>query len=592
MTWPLIERELRVAWRKRRLHRTLVWGTVACAAVTALFLLFSEGGKIWGRGLNLLLFFAGLFIISQVPSYTVGIFTEERRNQTLGLLFLCGINPTELFVSKTLGSALVSFNRLMLLYPFLAVSFLSGGLSVEQFVTTAVSLPVLLFFVISVCTLASVLCQEESTAMFVASALGAALCIATPLIYLLTRLSGGPTVFVQQLLFLSPARPAYLAFKQLSAGTMPEFWEATAISILWSGLMLLIAGFVLSRAWQDKPDMIARGSLRARFRTWLHGDDVWRRKLFERWQAINPFVWLAMRDRWLVTLAWIVVGTVLAVWLLACLLWPKTWLGPFNMFLTVIFLNYSFNWLSVFAAAKTIGDNRRSGGLELLLTTPLNHLDIVRGQLVALREQFRPIILCVLGFESLLLIVGILTRNWTAQSLVVYLIIWSALIWWTSSFAGTFRNSLPVFWDSLVCGRPAFVALRMSGLSPSPVWAVYTMLMAGNALRGFSTSGISAFPSGSLTEFVLSGVGLFVLILVKVARRSTLAGIENRLAFDMRAIAAKPPPEPSDSRYKHWKSGEHFPEMFSDMLVNRVLRQVERERTRTANSSQTASRQN
>ena len=592
MTWPLIERELRTAWRKRRLHHTLVWGTVACAVVTALFLLFSESGKVWGRGLNLLLFFAGLFIISQVPNYTVGIFTEERRNQTLGLLFLCGIGSTELFVSKTLGSALVSFNRLLLLYPFLAISFLSGGLSIDQFVATAVSLPVLLFFVISVCTLGSVLCQEESTAMFVASAIGVALCATTPLIYLLSRFSSGTAIITPQLLVLSPARPAYLAFRQLSGGTMAEFWNATAISMFWSVLMLLIAGFVLSRVWQDKPDTTIRGSFPARLRDLLHGDATWRRKLLERWRDINPFVWLAMRDRWLVTLAWIVLVTMMLVWVLACLFWPGTWLSPVNMFLTAILSNFALRWISVFAAAQTIGDHRRSGGLELLLTTPLNHLDIVRGQLVALREQFRPLAISVICFELVLLVVGILTRHWTVHSLLVYLIIWSALIWLTSSFAGAFRNSLPVFWDSLVCGRPTYVALKMSGLSLSPAWIVYFIFISQSALRGFTSSGTNSFPAGSVAEFVLCCVGVIVLLLVQLARRTKVEGIENRLAFDMRAVAGKPPPEPSDPRYKHWKSGEHFPEMFSDMLVKRVLRQMEKEKRRTTSSTTATERSN
>jgi hypothetical protein len=348
--------------------------------------------------------------------------------------------------------------------------------------------------------------------------------------------------------------------------------------------MLAIAGFVLSRVWQDKSDIILRGSLRARLRDWLHGDAAWRRKVSERWHAINPFVWLAMRDCWLVTLAWIVVGTVLLVWLFACLLWPKTWLSPSGMFLTVIFLNYSFSWLSVFAAARTIGENRRSGGLELLLTTPINHLDIVRGQLVALREQFRPIAFWLLGFESILFVVGILTRDWTAASLVMYSIIWFALICWTVSFTRPLRNILPVFWDSLVCGRPAYVALKKSGLLLSPVWIVYFVFVGGSALRGFTAAGMTAFPTGSLFEFVLCGIVTLVLVSTGGIRRKTLEGVENRLAFDLRTVAAQPPPEPSDPRYKHWKSGEHFPEMLTDMLIGRVLQQVEKEKTRTANA--------
>jgi hypothetical protein len=60
--------------------------------------------------------------------------------------------------------------------------------------------------------------------------------------------------------------------------------------------------------------------------------------------------------------------------------------------------------------------------------------------------------------------------------------------------------------------------------------------------------------------------------------------VEDRLAIRFRTIAAVPVPEPSDPRYKHWKSGEAFPDMFTDYLVGRVLQQVREreEKTRTA----------
>ena len=51
--------------------------------------------------------------------------------------------------------------------------------------------------------------------------------------------------------------------------------------------------------------------------------------------------------------------------------------------------------------------------------------------------------------------------------------------------------------------------------------------------------------------------------------------------MDFRAIAAKPVPEPSDPRYKYWKSGAHFPEMFADVLVNRIFQHMKTEKTKT-----------
>jgi ABC-type transport system involved in multi-copper enzyme maturation permease subunit len=181
MTLPLIERELRAALRQRKIIQTRLWGTVICAAVALLFLIFGgpSGGGDWGRDFNQLLLIGGLVLIAQVPGYTVGIFSEERRNQTLGLLFLCGIGGAELFLSKTLGAALVSFSRLLLLYPFLALAFLGGGLSLDMFVATTCGLPVAMLFIFAVCVLASVLCRDETTAMLVAILLGLGLCLPT-----------------------------------------------------------------------------------------------------------------------------------------------------------------------------------------------------------------------------------------------------------------------------------------------------------------------------------------------------------------------------------------------------------------------------
>lgn len=582
MTWPLLERELRAALRKPQLQQTRTWGTLICAGVAILFLLIggASGAIDWGRNFNQLLFWGGLIIIMQVPTYTVGIFAEERRNQTLGLLFLCGISPVELFLGKTLGSALVSFSRLLIVYPFLAFAFIGGGLSLEVFVATIISLPVLLLFVFAVCVLASVLCQEESTAMFVAVLLGALFCVTTPLVHSLATLGANQNSSTAALLVLSPARPTFLAAKNLIGGTMGEFFTAIALSVIWSVLLLFIAGFVLSRVWQDKPDMVLAGTRRARWRDLLHGDAGWRKMLFGHWSETNPYVWLVARDRWLIVLAWIVVGSVMLLGVGACVVWPGRWMCPSSFFLTAIILNYALNWISIFAAAKTIGDNRRSGGLELLLTTPLNHLDIVRGQMVALREQFRPVAWAVIIFEVVLCAIGLATRSWTAGSLTVYLIIWVALIIWTASFLGSFRNALPVFWDSLVCGRPAFVALRRSGFNGSPAWIGYFVFVGGNVVRGLARDW-KYFPVGSFQEYVLCVVGLIVLIWTRKLGRTTLKGIEARLATDFRALAAKPVPEPSDPGYKSWKSGEHFPGMYIDVLEDRAIRHPKQEPTRT-----------
>jgi hypothetical protein len=579
MTLPLIERELRAALRQRKIIQTRLWGTVICAAVALLFLIFGgpSGGGDWGRDFNQLLLIGGLVLIAQVPGYTVGIFSEERRNQTLGLLFLCGIGGAELFLSKTLGAALVSFSRLLLLYPFLALAFLGGGLSLDMFVATTCGLPVAMLFIFAVCVLASVLCRDETTAMLVAILLGLGLCLPTMVWQRLAPLSA----LANDLLVLSPARAPFLAATNLRGGTMTEFWTATMGSLLWSGLLLTVAALVLARVWQDQPERLAANGWRARWWQWVRGNAAWRRQLARRWHGTNPFVWLAQRDRWPVTLAWAAVGFLFLLWIAAGLGWWETWLRPAGLFVVAILANLVLNGVVQFTAAKTIGESRRSGALELLLTTPLSHLDMVRGQLVALREQFRPVAQAVLGANLLMMILGLCFRSWQGSDLVLYFAIWGLLLTWTGSFVfAPYRGALVLFWDSLVCGRPAYVALR--GLSAAgPVAWIYYFFLGQWILRTLSGRGFQSYPTGSVGEFVFFIFLALVALILYFARWALHRKVETRLATDFRIIAAVPVPEPSDPRYKHWKSGEPFPDMLTDYLIGRVLQQVREDRTRT-----------
>lgn len=575
MTWPLIERELSVALRKQQTRRVRNWGTVICVAVTTLFLLFgaASGTSDWGKELNRLLFWGGLFIILQVPGYTVGIFAEERRNQTLGLLFLCGLGPWELFTSKTLGSALVSLSTLAILYPFFAISFFGGGVTWQWFLGAMCGLPVLLLFVFAICIIASVLCREESTALVVAFALAGVLCLTTPLLHVFSKAfsDGGPPG--QDWLWLSPARPAYLLARNLAGGTIRELWISMAASVVWSVLALAAAGIVLNRVWQDKPDT-ETPSWRAGLRDWLRGDAAWRRRVAGRWIEVNPFAWLAARDRWATSLAWIVIGAVLLLWFAGWASWPVRWPNLANFFTTAVLLNASTNWLVLYAAAKRIGEDRRSGALELLLTSPLSEADIVRGQLEALRLQFRPVCFTLVALQVTMMLAGFFLRDWNAPAVGVYLLVWGILIYWAGRLGGSFQFALRTIWDSLNCGRPAYAAWRASGLTASPYYLAWLLY---NLVRGLKrSSGLNTFPTGSIVEVGVVSILVLVFGLVWRARRLERPDFERRLLFEFRSVAQEPVPEPSDPRFKKWQPGERFPvqDPLGEHLIRKTLQRV------------------
>jgi ABC-type transport system involved in multi-copper enzyme maturation permease subunit len=183
---PLIERELRVAVRKQRPASGRFWVAAFSAGGSMLFLLLGAltDNRILGRRLEQFLFVAGLYFVLRAPMLTAGALAEERRNQTLGLLFLSGLGPWEVFASKFLSSALIAFTNLLAIFPMLALPFLIGGVSYDLFVAIVCALPVLMLFVLAVSLLASVLTREDGAAFVLANTLGALLCVLTPAIYL------------------------------------------------------------------------------------------------------------------------------------------------------------------------------------------------------------------------------------------------------------------------------------------------------------------------------------------------------------------------------------------------------------------------
>ena len=91
------------------------------------------GSRTVGRELHQLLCLGGLYVVVRAPLLTAGVLAEERRNQTLGLLFLSGLSGGEVFMSKFLSAVLVAFTDLLAIFPMFALPFLIGGVSFDLF---------------------------------------------------------------------------------------------------------------------------------------------------------------------------------------------------------------------------------------------------------------------------------------------------------------------------------------------------------------------------------------------------------------------------------------------------------------------------
>ena len=102
----------------------------------------------------------------------------------------------------------------------------------------------------------------------------------------------------------------------------------------------------------------------------------------------NPYLWLVLRGREKLNHAWGFVIAILIIWLLSYLGAGRIMFDHDLLVPVLIFIHGFLKiWVASEACTRMVQD-RRSGALELLLSTPLGARDIIRGQHLALHRQF------------------------------------------------------------------------------------------------------------------------------------------------------------------------------------------------------------
>src|SRR5215471_8522044 len=142
---PIVERELRVAARKR----TTFWLRVACALVGLLIggacMLLSgvRGVGVAQMGdvlFNVVTWLSIAAVLCAGLFFTSDCLSEEKRDGTLGFLFLTDLRGYDVVLGKLLATSLRGFYGLLAVFPVLAVTLLLGGVTGAQFWKTSIAL--------------------------------------------------------------------------------------------------------------------------------------------------------------------------------------------------------------------------------------------------------------------------------------------------------------------------------------------------------------------------------------------------------------------------------------------------------------------
>ena len=555
----MVERELRVALHRQgatalrlKLARYGVIGV-------SLFMLFGAfvGANNWGRTLHFFLFLAGLALaVGPALQISVGLFAQEREQQTLDLLYLTGMGAIELFTGKLLGAALVSSNELLALVPLIAVPFLSGGVSFEVFLETLACLPTLFVLVIALGALASALTKDESSALLLTGLFAGILCLTLPLPYNLGSWLTGKAPFDKSWLAFSAVLGPWMVCRRSSVFLASDFWRWAVIMWAVSFLSLTAAGLALKRNWRRDIQRIKTGRVKGYWEALALGNTKRRQALRTRLLQVNAYQWLAQQDRRPVVQAWAFVIVLCVFWVLGWCAWPRLWPTPLNFYTTGVLLLAGLDWLGAHVAARRMASDRRDGSLELLLTTPLSPGQVLEGQKVALDEQFRPVKLGVFALLLLMMSAGFGARAWTTQGIVSYLAIW--VLFFTWCWLPAARSAPMAMWLAANSGRSVYGSFNRNE-NWNRIWFFY---WSWTVARGFSNVGgfVRSFPVGSTAEMVITlTVMAWLLILMHAASESS-ASIAEALVSQLRSIAQEPLPERNDPRFKLWKDvRQRFP---------------------------------
>ena len=416
---PVVERELRVASRRGATY----WGRASAALVTLIiaswFLLLQRSVMLGQVGKPLFLtlsFFAFLFAAFAGVTYSADSVSMEKREGTLGLLFLTDLRGHDVSLGKLVASSLGSIYSLLAALPVLALALLMGGVTAGEYWRMVLLLVNTLMLSLCLGLLMSVLNSDAKRAALAAFVAVLAALLLLPALGALAELGlrrlGYPPELGDEwskmtVDWMTPIKAYTKVFDSEFKTGAAEYWRSQGYTAGLAWLCLAYASWRLPRSWQQGATEPGRRGFRNRLERMRFPTrerrDAFRARLLEH----SPAAWLAGRH-WLRPLSvWAFLLLAVAAFLLLAWQVGRDWWNGGVYLTTSILLHLVLKVWMANESSRQIVDDRASGALELLLSTPLSVPEILRGLIVPLRRQFVGPILAVLVADAAFLLASV-----------------------------------------------------------------------------------------------------------------------------------------------------------------------------------------
>jgi ABC-type transport system involved in multi-copper enzyme maturation permease subunit len=409
---PIVGRELRVVARRRGTFSIRFFAVLAAVVLCTWEIVVMAQGSVppaaQGRELFMVLStlaFAYSLLIGAVA--TADCVSEEKREGTLGLLFLTDLKGYDVVFGKLVANSLSCFYGLLAILPVLAIPLMLGGITGTEFWRLALVLLNTMFLSLSIGILVSSISRNDRKAMFATVGLILALTVGPAWLLMVLEEIGQSSLSSEELAILLALSPGFsFGYLRWPGAPLPPaaFWYSLTLAHLLGWLFLLRACFILPRVWKDRVSNPFLFRLSPRLSAWDNGRAGPRRAFRHRLLELNPFLWLTVRNPLKLYYAWGFVVAMVMGWSLGYYKHGDIMLDGSALVPTFLLFHALLKVWLISEASSRLCEDRNSGALELLLSTPLGVADILRGQWLALRKQFLLPVVTALVLEACLLI--------------------------------------------------------------------------------------------------------------------------------------------------------------------------------------------
>lgn len=400
----MVQRELRVGASRGFNY----WLRVAAGAVALLILYFATETSSFNPSAMGSEIFASLhtlvvvMLLVTIPAMTADCIAREKREGTLGLLFMTPLSAEGIVIGKCCVQVLRAWCLWLSILPVLTVPFLLGGVTWTNLLAA-----ILIELCVAFLALAAGLLIASTTKIRVLAIILAEI---TALIFV--YLFGGGLSIYFSYKFGGPGRFSFGSFaseiwmlivqlpSQMSGLTSVSpktilwpFGKSLFCIILLAFLCIRITAWHIKQTWRDKAPSRRQQWWLKRFCTELR-QDAFHRKM-QRTLDWNPIAFLQQYS-------W---KNRLSKWGL-CLLFVIVQSGFCNQLGSTDFIEQIQIWLLLILAAmftfigvSSFLTEKQNGALELILITPLKVNQIILGRSWGLWKQFLPALLSLLLFQ-------------------------------------------------------------------------------------------------------------------------------------------------------------------------------------------------